>query len=98
MSARDPGEWDPEDDSEPDGLDDNLRDDEFPEERWTRDGDDEPATADCPNCGAEMLSDWASCPKCGDYVIAGNRPRLRPWMIIAFLLALWGMMRWAGLM
>ena len=85
------------DDEDPDADDAPLREDEYAEERWRRE-EDEPATDDCPRCGAEMLSDWASCPKCGEYVVAGNGPRLRPWMVVAFLLALWGMLRVAGVL
>ena len=40
----------------------------------------------------------ASCPKCGEYVVAGSGRRLRAWMIGAFLLALWAVLRAAGVL
>ncbi len=52
---------------------------------------------DCPVCGAEMLMDAASCPRCGNYVVAGSARRESAWMAITVALALAAALGWAGL-
>ncbi len=43
---------------------------------------DDPGVFWCPKCGAEMYADSTRCPKCGEYVRPGARPRSStPWWI-----------------
>lgn len=53
------------------------------------DGDDEPATAPCSACGAEIYDDSPRCPICGQYLPGNAAAIYRPawWWILAALVA-----------
>ena len=53
-------------------------------------GDDEPPTAPCPNCGAEIYDDSPRCPVCGEYIFAtaGAVHRSAWWWVLAAAVAL----------
>lgn len=94
MSEKEPGEWDPMEDGAPLEREEELREEEYPNDRWNEEGE-EPGVDDCPSCGVEMLSDGARCPKCGEYVVAGSASRTPRWILVtAALLAIvfiWGL-------
>ena len=69
--------------------DDPIRDDEFPDEADTVDGDN-PALVPCPACGELMADDAPQCAACGDWVTAWSpaTERAHGWlwpMIVALL-------------
>ncbi|GEM_PF-4505338 len=92
MSGREPDDWEPDEDDDPEDPEEELHEEELPGGRWSEDADDL-AMDDCPSCGAEMLSEGARCPSCGEYVVAGSAPR-RPFWIFATALALVILLGW----
>ncbi|MEK7866000.1 MAG: hypothetical protein AAB434_04910 [Planctomycetota bacterium] len=103
MGRSEPGDWDEEEDFDEEDGEEELQEEEFPDGRWVEEGHgrysemDVHGLDDCPVCGAEMHTDAASCPRCGNYVVAGGARRKPTWMLVATVLALFAALGWAGL-
>ena len=72
-----------------DDDDDSLGDDPDAPDAADQDVHDDPETAECPFCGAEVSELADVCPKCGNFMASADAPRRgKPWWVIAIVVAL----------
>ena len=76
--------------------DDNWESDSEYEDYDDHQESDELDTVDCPYCGEAMFDDAPSCPHCGNYVTAEDRPpEPKPrWFVVAAWLCLLAASSW----
>lgn len=74
--------------------DDSLCDGDDPDESDQDAGDEAVQTLPCPRCGGEIYEDADRCPRCGEYVVAGQRASGSLWRIVAAVMALLAVLLW----
>ena len=68
-----------------DSIDEEYDDPEDPAE-VDQDTHDDPETAECPFCGAEVSELADVCPKCGNFMVSEDAPRRgKPWWIVVIV-------------